>query len=208
MVTKVGDDMFGENTIRNFASFGIDTRHVSKVQGKSSGVAPIMVEPSGENSILIVKGANADLLPGDIERAAEDLKTCSLILLQLEIPLETVYAAIEFGKRQGIETLLNPAPATRALDLQRILQVTFFMPNETELALLSGCPVGTVEEIEAAARSLNREGNRNGDRHDGGARHPARDGKGDDLDRTGPGQARRHHRSRRRLHRQLRALLR
>ena len=55
IVTKVGDDMFGENTIRNFASFGIDTRHVSKVQGKSSGVAPIMVEPSGENSILIVK---------------------------------------------------------------------------------------------------------------------------------------------------------
>ena len=63
MVTKVGDDLFGENTIKNFASFGIDTRHVSKVAGKSSGVAPIAVEPSGENSILIVKGANAELLP-------------------------------------------------------------------------------------------------------------------------------------------------
>ena len=158
MVTKVGDDMFGENTIRNFASFGIDTRHVFKVQGKSSGVAPIMVEPSGENSILIVKGANADLLPADIDRAAEDLKTCNLILLQLEIPLETVYAAIEFGKRHGIKTLLNPAPATRALDLQRILHVTFFVPNETELALLSGRPVGTLAEIEAAARSLIAKG--------------------------------------------------
>ena len=63
MVTKVGDDLFGENTIKNFASFEIDTRHVSKVAGKSSGVAPIAVEPSGENSILIVKGANAELLP-------------------------------------------------------------------------------------------------------------------------------------------------
>jgi ribokinase len=158
MVTKVGDDLFGENTIRNFASFGIDTRHVSKVAGKSSGVAPIVVEPSGENSILIVKGANADLLPVDIERAAEDLKTCDLILLQLEIPLETVYATIEFGKRHGIKTLLNPAPATSALDLQRILRVSFFVPNETELALLAGLPVGTFPEIEAAARSLIAKG--------------------------------------------------
>jgi ribokinase len=154
MVTKVGDDLFGENTIKNFASFGIDTRHVSKVVGKSSGVAPITVEPSGENSILIVKGANADLLPVDIERAAEDLKACDLILLQLEIPLETSYAAIEFGKRHGIKTLLNPASATSALDLRRILHVSFFVPNETELALLSGHPVGTVPEIEAAAQSL------------------------------------------------------
>jgi ribokinase len=158
MVTKVGDDLFGENTIKNFASFGIDTRHVSKVVGKSSGVAPIAVEPSGENSILIVKGANADLLPVDIERAAEDLKTCDLILLQLEIPLETVYATIEFGRRHGIKTLLNPAPATSDLDLRRILHVSFFVPNETELALLSGLPVGTVPEIEAAARNLIAKG--------------------------------------------------
>jgi ribokinase len=158
MVTKVGDDLFGENTIKNFASFGIDTRHVSKVVGKSSGVAPIAVEPSGENSILIVKGANADLLPADIERAAEDLKTCDLILLQLEVPLETVYATIEFGWRHGIKTLLNPAPATSDLDLRQILHVSFFVPNETELALLSELPVGTVPEIEAAARSLIAKG--------------------------------------------------
>ena len=64
MVTKVGDDMFADNTIRNLKSFGIDTAHVERVKGRSSGVAPIMVEPSGENSILIVKGANADLSPG------------------------------------------------------------------------------------------------------------------------------------------------
>src|SRR5579863_5529252 len=74
MVTKVGDDMFADNTIRNLASFGVDTKYVTRVRGRSSGVAPIMVEPSGENSILIVKGANADLSPADIESAAEDLK--------------------------------------------------------------------------------------------------------------------------------------
>jgi len=84
----------------------------------------------------------------------EDLKAYSLILLQLEIPLETVYATIEFGKWHGIKTLLNPAPATSDLDLRRILHVSFSVPNETELALLSRHPVGTGPQIEAAARSL------------------------------------------------------
>src|SRR5580658_7545650 len=131
MVTKVGDVMFAENTIRNLASFGVDTTHVERVKGRSSGVAPIMVEPSGENSILIVKGANADLSPADVERAADDLKACDLILLQLEVPLETVYAAIAFGKRHGVKTMLNPAPAVRDLDMARARDASFLMPNET-----------------------------------------------------------------------------
>ena len=77
MLTKVGDDMFADNTIRNLAALRGRHRHVRRVAGRSSGVAPIMVEPSGENSILIVKGANNDLLPADIEAAAEDLKTAT-----------------------------------------------------------------------------------------------------------------------------------
>ena len=154
MVSAVGDDMFADNTIKNLALAGVDTRHIRRVAGRSSGVAPIMVEPSGENSILIVKGANSDLSPEDVERAAEDLKACDLILLQLEIPLETVYAAIAFGKRHGVRTVLNPAPATPELDPERVRDVSFFVPNETELAILTGMPVGTEEEIGRAARSL------------------------------------------------------
>src|SRR5208337_1574310 len=137
---------------------GIDTRHVKRVAGKSSGVAPIMVEPSGENSILIVKGANADLSPTDVERAAEALKTCDLILLQLEVPLATVYAAIAFGKRHGVRTVLNPAPATPELDPERIRDVSFFVPNETELAILTGLPVETEAQIAEAARGLINKG--------------------------------------------------
>jgi ribokinase len=154
MVTAVGDDMFADATIRNLEAVGVDTRHVRRVKGKPSGVAPIMVEPSGENSILIVKGANADLSPADIDRAADDLKTCDLILMQLEVPLETVYATIAFGKRHGVKTVLNPAPATAALDVDRIRDVTFFIPNETELAILTGMPVDTESNIVTAARSL------------------------------------------------------
>jgi ribokinase len=129
MVTAVGDDLFADNTIKNLAGLGIDTTYVRRVAGKSSGVATIMVEPSGENSILIVKGANADLSPADVERAAEVLKACDLILLQFEVPLETVYAAIAFGKRHSIRTVLNPAPATPELDPERVRDVSFFLPN-------------------------------------------------------------------------------
>lgn len=154
MVTRVGDDVFADNTIRNLASFGVDTRHVVKVAGKSSGVAPIFVEQSGENSILIVKGANADLLPVEVDKAAGDLKECGLILMQMEVPVETVYHTIEFAAQNGIETILNPAPAAANLDPERIRQVTFLVPNESELALLSGLPTDTDEDIVSAARSL------------------------------------------------------
>jgi ribokinase len=158
MVTAVGDDMFADATIRNFERFGIDTRYVKRVPRKSSGVAPIMVEPNGENSILIVKGANADLSPADIENACDILKTCDLILLQLEVPLETVYAAIEFGKRHGVRTVLNPAPATPDLKAEKIRDVTFFVPNETELAILTGLPVDSETNVVAAARTLLAQG--------------------------------------------------
>ena len=154
MVTRVGDDVFADNTIRNLESSGVDTRHVVKVAGKSSGVAPIFVEQSGENSILIVKGANADLLPVEVDKAAADLKECGLILMQMEVPVETVYHTVELAAQNGIETILNPAPAAANLDPERIRQVTFLVPNESELALLSGLPTDTDEDIVTAARSL------------------------------------------------------
>lgn len=158
MVTKVGDDVFADMTIKNFAAFGVDTTHVGRVKGRSSGVATIMVEPSGENCILIVKGANAEISPADVERAAEDLKRCDLILLQLEAPLETVYAAIAFGKRHGVKTLLNPAPATPELDPGKISEASFLVPNETELAILTGMLVETEDQIAKAALSLIAKG--------------------------------------------------
>jgi ribokinase len=154
IVTRVGDDVFADNTIRNLASFGVDTRHVEKIAGRSSGVAPIFVEQSGENSILIVKGANADLLPAEVDKAASDLKQCGLILMQMEVPVETVYHTIELAAKNGIETILNPAPAAADLDPERIRQVTFLVPNESELALLSGLPTDTDDDIVTAARSL------------------------------------------------------
>ncbi|EBV4717798.1 L-fucose:H+ symporter permease [Salmonella enterica subsp. enterica serovar Javiana] len=138
MLTKVGDDIFADNTIRNLESWGINTTYVEKVPCTSSGVAPIFVNANSSNSILIIKGANKFLSPEDIDRAAEDLKKCQLIVLQLEVQLETVYHAIEFGKKHGIEVLLNPAPALRELDMSYACKCDFFVPNETELEILTG----------------------------------------------------------------------
>ncbi|KWD71927.1 ribokinase [Burkholderia ubonensis] len=158
MVTKVGDDVFADNTIRNFSRAGIDTEHVRKVPGVPSGVAPIFVEPDSSNSILIVKGANRHLKPADIDAAAPKLRECALIVLQLEIELDTVYHAIAFGARHGIPVLLNPAPAVPDLDFERIRPVEFFVPNETELAIVSGMPVDSPETAARAAASLVERG--------------------------------------------------
>ena len=158
MVTKVGDDLFAQDQRANFERHGIDTKHVGSVPGMSSGVAPIFVLPSGENSILIIKGANGALMPADIDRASEDLARADLILMQLEVPLETVYHTSALGARLGKETLLNPAPAAADLDIGRLRHLSFLVPNETELALLTGLPVDGRTEIEQAARHLIAQG--------------------------------------------------
>ncbi|WP_394234860.1 ribokinase [Niallia oryzisoli] len=161
MLTKVGDDIFGGNTIQNLEKFGIDTTFACKVPGTPSGVAPIFVDPQSKNRILIVKGANQHLLPAEIDKAAEQLKKCSVIVLQLEIPLETIYHAIDFGVEHHIPVILNPAPASKELDFDYVCKCDFFMPNETELEILTGMPVETEEQVRAAASYLIEKGVKN-----------------------------------------------
>lgn len=161
MMARVGDDAFADNTLANFEKYGVSTTFVTKVPGVSSGVAPIWVDADSQNRILIIPGANMHLTPADIEASADALKKCGMIILQLEIPLETVYAAIEFGNANSIPVLLNPAPATTALDIDYACRCDFFVPNETELEILTGMPVGSVDEIAAAAEFLLAKGLKN-----------------------------------------------
>ena len=158
MVSMVGDDMFGPNTRENFIKLGIDARHVHVVPGVSSGVAPIFVETSGQNSILIIKGANNHLRPANIDSALDDIRQCELILMQLEIPLETVYHVIDLGVKENIPVMLNPAPAVDCLDMKQIAKLSIFVPNETELETITRKPVETVDQITKAAKSLVEEG--------------------------------------------------
>lgn len=153
MVSRVGNDVFAETTLRNFEDNGISTKHVLRTEA-TSGVAPIFVDPESHNAIIIVKGANALLTPEDVENARADIARCDLIVLQLEIPLETVYAAVALGEELGIPVLLNPAPASPELDLSRITGVEFLVPNESELELLTGMPVSSLEDITKATDVL------------------------------------------------------
>src|ERR1700723_958162 len=128
MVARVGSDLFGPATIENFRKQGIDTTHVKAVEGLSSGVAPIFVESNGQNRILVVKGANDALKAADVDAAAAMLKTADCIVLQFEIPLETVYYAVAFARKHGIRCILNPAPA-QAIEMRALTDLDYFVPN-------------------------------------------------------------------------------
>lgn len=153
MVARVGDDLFGPATIENFKKLGIDTAHVKQVPGVSSGVAPIFVEPNGQNRILVVKGANDTLKPADVDAAAETLKSADCIVLQFEIPLDTVYYTIAFARKNGIRCIVNPAPG-QPVDMSAFSGLDYFVPNESEAETLAGMPVRNLEDARKCSEKL------------------------------------------------------
>ena len=153
MVARVGDDLFGPSTIRNFEKLGIDATHVRQVSGVSSGVAPIFVDPSGQNRIIVVKGANDELRPADVDAAGDTLKSVDCIVLQFEIPLETVYYTIKFAHENGIRCILNPAPAA-PIDIKAVADLDYFVPNEHEAEAISGIPVRSLDDARECAGKL------------------------------------------------------
>lgn len=159
MIARVGDDLFGDATVRNFESAGIDATHVHISPGVSSGVAPIFVDSAGQNRIIVVKGANDLLTPADIDAAADVLRGADMIVMQLEVPVETVYHTLRFARSNGIRTILNPAPG-QPLDLAEAGQADYLIPNETEAEALTGIAVHDLDSARACARRLIASGAR------------------------------------------------
>ncbi|MBI3403669.1 MAG: ribokinase [Acidobacteria bacterium] len=157
MVARVGHDLFGEATVKNFATLGINATHVRVLRDVSSGVAPIFVDSAGQNRIIVVKGANDRLMPRDVDDAAPILETADCVVLQFEIPLETVAYAVRVAQARGIRVIVNPAPAT-PIDLDLLSGVDYFIPNESEAEALTGMPVRSDREAEQCARSLIERG--------------------------------------------------
>ena len=153
MVARVGSDLFGPATIENFGKMGIDATHVKQLPGVSSGVAPIFVEPNGQNRILVVKGANDRLMPADVDAAADMLKSVDCMVLQFEIPLETVYHSVRFAKNNGIRCIVNPAPA-QPVDLKALEGLDYFVPNESESETITGLPVKNLDDAKKCAEKL------------------------------------------------------
>ena len=153
MIARVGSDLFGPATIQNFKKLGIDATHVKQIEGVSSGVAPIFVEPNGQNRILVVKGANDLLKPADVDAAADLLKTADCMVMQFEIPLETVYYSISFARKNGIRCIVNPAPA-QPIEMNALSGLDYFVPNESEAETITGMPVRNIDDAKKCAEKL------------------------------------------------------
>jgi ribokinase len=147
IVANVGDDEIGESLRNGLRSAGVSTSAVTIANRTSSGVALIVTDRHGQNSIVVVPGANGKLLPADILRQQSLLESAGAILLQLEIPLETVTCAVEIAHKKKIPVILDPAPA-RELSRKLLAKVTWLTPNESEAWALCG---GTSEATPDAA---------------------------------------------------------
>jgi len=153
MIGAVGDDAFGGELMAAMQKEGIATDSIKRVADVPTGIASILLS-QGDNSIVVVAGANAHTLPEDIDRHLAILEAADAVLLQLEIPLETVVYTAQQAKRLGKTVILNPAPA-RALPDELLQLIDVLIPNESELYLLAGTPEG---ELELAMQALLAKG--------------------------------------------------
>jgi ribokinase len=137
MIGRVGNDDFGQRLLNGLVQHGVDTSHVTVTENESSGVAMILVDRKGENSIVVAPGANAKLTPADIDAADDIIKNAAAVVMQLEIPQETVVRAIAKCQQLGVHSILDPAPAPAKLP-RAMLGVDLFTPNQSEAEVLIG----------------------------------------------------------------------
>jgi len=159
MLGRVGDDEFGRQMIANLVAVGCGVEGVRTLQG-ASGVALILIAESGQNSIVVVPGANDRFSAADIAADAQLLRGARYALLQLEVPLPTTIAAARTARAAGLEVILDPAPAPEHLPPELLQSVTVLTPNETEAALLVARKAAevSVDEARTIATELQSRG--------------------------------------------------
>ncbi len=151
MVGKVGADEFGPALVAGLRQDGIDTAYIRVAEKAATGVALILLEATGENRIVVASGANFALRAADIEAAADLIQSAKVLLLQLEVPLESVIRAAQLAHEAGGRVILNPAPAQAHLPAALLQQVDILLPNEGEATLLAGLPPASAPEEAAHA---------------------------------------------------------
>ncbi|GAB4300844.1 MAG: ribokinase [Oscillatoriaceae cyanobacterium] len=158
MVGRVGGDSFGQELQASLQAAGVNTEGVLVEDSTSSGVAVIAVDDKGENSIIVIPGANGQVGESDVERLKQMLPGAGGLLLQLEIPLNAVVAAAKAARSAGVPVILDPAPAPTDLPPELYQLADIITPNETEAAMLTGLPVNDQETALAAAVALRQRG--------------------------------------------------
>ncbi len=160
MIGRVGNDAFASRLRTNLEQHHVDCQAVMPTDDCTSGVAIIALENSGQNAIMVVPGANGQLLESDVENHRQLIESADVLMLQLEIPTPSVIAAIRIAKRCGVRCILDPAPVASDWT-DELLDVDLVCPNESEAAALTGIEINTIEDAEAVARQLQTRGARN-----------------------------------------------
>ena len=153
MIGRLGTDPFGDTLMASHVEEGIHTDYVIRDTEVGTGVASILIDADGDNSIVLVPQANMRLSVEDIERASESIAAADVLLLQLEVPIATSQRAAEIAQSNGTTVVLNPAPAQELSD-NFLAQVDILVPNEVETGSLSGVEVCTATDAERAAKVL------------------------------------------------------
>lgn len=156
-ISKMGNDLFGKQFAQLFNDEGINTSYLLEDNDLPSGVALITVDKSGENSIVVASGANAELKAGDMRSALAEIDDAGIILMQLEIPIETVQYVTDYAFARGIKVILNPAPAS-PLPFSLLEKLEILTPNKTEAGMLSGVEVTDIESAIKAAEKICEKG--------------------------------------------------
>lgn len=156
-ICKTGNDIFGRQSRQLFEEEGIDTSCIFSDSENPSGVALITVDRQAENCIAVASGANANLTPEDLSTVATEVKRSAIILMQLEIPMETVEYVARMASAENRKVILNPAPA-QPLSPELLRSLYMITPNETEAEMITGIRITDRETAEAAAKRLHGMG--------------------------------------------------
>lgn len=156
-IASVGDDSFGMEAIHGFQQDGIHTGNIKVCESIPSGIAMITISEQGENAIVVASGANAELHPKDLEKAALSFRDADVMLIQLEISMDTVQKAVDMSHQLGTRVILNPAPAAELPD-HLLHRVSIITPNETEAGRLTGISVNNEQTAAKASEILHDRG--------------------------------------------------
>ena len=159
-ISKVGNDVFGKQSTQAFEEEGIDISGVLEDNNAPSGVALITVDESGENSIVVASGANLNLTPEDVQAYLKKIQDVGIVLMQLEIPMDTVKFAAQYASSHGIKVILNPAPSNPVVP-ELFHMIDIITPNSNEAEMLTGIAVKDVDSAKEAAEYLYSKGVKN-----------------------------------------------
>jgi ribokinase len=160
MVGRVGNDEFGSALVANLNQFGVQTENILRDENSATGTAMIIVDEQGNNSIVISPGANGEVTPDDVQKADHLIKTAKFLLLQLEIPLQSVETAVQIAHQANIPIVLNPAPVME-LSSDFLNMIDYLVLNEIEASAISNVNVCDLDSAEAASRQILDQGTKN-----------------------------------------------